>query len=134
MSLAVASFAQIKKKVKVTRRKGVGNIMVNKVLWGTAETSGAYMSYEPKTIIRDLKGDKVASAKFNVIDPVGEEIPYLVITFTGSNRVVYKVSNSFDLGYEIARFLVDNDALTIEGHNKAGEEKMVALYGTRPPK
>ena len=66
--------------------------------------------------------------------PAEEEIPYIVLTFTNSQRVVYKKTNSFYFGDEIANFLVDNDALTIEGLNKAGEDKMVALYSTRPPK
>lgn len=134
MSLAVASFAQIKKKVKVSRKQGIQNIMVNKVIWGTAETYGHLLSYELTTEIKDLKGVKIASAKFNTQTPAEEEIPYIVLTFTNSQRVVYKKTNSFYFGDEIANFLVDNDALTIEGLNKAGEDKMVALYSTRPPK
>ena len=74
MSLAVASFAQIKKKVKVSRKQGIQNIMVNKVIWGTAETYGHLLSYELTTEIKDLKGVKIASAKFNTQTPTEEEI------------------------------------------------------------
>jgi len=121
---SVSAFAQ----KKVEHIKKTDEILVDGIKWATAPSLKGNGNYQRIIAVKDLSGKDIVYGKLYR----GAEANYYEIQFAASGRIAYKTPGRLNVTRDLAMFLVEYEALTKEGLNQAGEDKIVSLFSNPP--
>jgi hypothetical protein len=124
LCLSTVSFAQ----KKVEHMKKTDEILVDGIKWATAKSLRGNGTYQRIIVVKDITGKEVVYGKI----PAGEGNGYYEIQFVQSGKIAYKAPDRFNITRDLAMFLVEYEALTKEGFNTAGEDKIMSLFSNPP--
>ncbi|KOY86222.1 hypothetical protein AD998_08740 [bacterium 336/3] len=108
--------------------KKTDEILVDGVKWATAKSLRGNGTYQRIIAIKDITGKEVVYGKILS----GQDNNYYEIQFVQSGKIAYKAPGRFNITRDLAIFLVEYEALTKDGFNSAGEDKIMSLFSNPP--